>query len=554
MSYNPNKGLSLNVKDFGATGDGVTDDTAEVQAAITAAEAKGLNLFFPDGDYKINVLANNGNPGSIGVTNYGLLVTSSAITLYGVRGRSKLLATTGTGTILACTANQASIESLVFDTQDTSNNQTTAGTNAIRAVADNITIRDCVFEKMANNIISGGGFYNLKILDCVINQFVSVSIRPSQRVLIQGCKFQGGSELVGQILDNNAHCIYMGDQTGGRIDNCTFTDITHSAIVLYSDGTNTPVTISNCHFWNFGVGIAVQNANYGLIQITGNQFHAQSDHNHANTCILLDNANTPGINIVGNAFYDVDGNDAYGISIKRCAGALITGNLFSNCFYGIFFSNFATSFIKHVYITKNLFFDCSSNMRIYINDTGTTRSYEDITVEENKFYNWGTYSITEYPSDNAEVDTNKYNTLVTSGVTYSNVFIENPATNHGAFPHFQVAQVNLATGTGATATAAGFIPSGALLLGVSSYITTGLNTASGVTGFTIGDGSDVDRWGTVSTTTAGTKTNATSWTDGNIQVFPTGSDIVLTAAGGTFNSTGGVRLVIHYYTITDMTS
>ena len=41
---------AINVQWFGATGDGVTDDTA----SITAANAVALSLFFPDGDYSVD--------------------------------------------------------------------------------------------------------------------------------------------------------------------------------------------------------------------------------------------------------------------------------------------------------------------------------------------------------------------------------------------------------------------------------------------------------------------------------------------------------------------
>jgi len=41
----------INVKDFGATGNGTTDDTAAIQAAITAAPA-GSAIYFPKGSYK----------------------------------------------------------------------------------------------------------------------------------------------------------------------------------------------------------------------------------------------------------------------------------------------------------------------------------------------------------------------------------------------------------------------------------------------------------------------------------------------------------------------
>lgn len=42
----------VTVKDFGALGDGVTDDTAAIQAAINAST--GRSLFFPDGTYRIS--------------------------------------------------------------------------------------------------------------------------------------------------------------------------------------------------------------------------------------------------------------------------------------------------------------------------------------------------------------------------------------------------------------------------------------------------------------------------------------------------------------------
>jgi hypothetical protein len=49
---------ALNVRDYGAKGDGVTDDTAAINAAITAANAKGGGtVYVPDGIYKIPLVA-----------------------------------------------------------------------------------------------------------------------------------------------------------------------------------------------------------------------------------------------------------------------------------------------------------------------------------------------------------------------------------------------------------------------------------------------------------------------------------------------------------------
>lgn len=45
----------INVIDYGATGDGTTDDTEAIQAAIAAAQAGSIKeLLFPPGDYKVS--------------------------------------------------------------------------------------------------------------------------------------------------------------------------------------------------------------------------------------------------------------------------------------------------------------------------------------------------------------------------------------------------------------------------------------------------------------------------------------------------------------------
>lgn len=73
-----NKGdLTFNVRDFGAIGDGVTDDTAAIQAAANAACARKGTLFFPGG-YTYMV-----NPGVTNVTgtSYVLIVLSGTCTV-----------------------------------------------------------------------------------------------------------------------------------------------------------------------------------------------------------------------------------------------------------------------------------------------------------------------------------------------------------------------------------------------------------------------------------------------------------------------------------------
>ena len=72
----------LSVKDFGATGNGVTDDAAAIQAAITASSVGGgtvRTVFFPKGTYAISTpLLLNVNYDYLEFANASLLVTCSS--------------------------------------------------------------------------------------------------------------------------------------------------------------------------------------------------------------------------------------------------------------------------------------------------------------------------------------------------------------------------------------------------------------------------------------------------------------------------------------------
>ena len=96
--------------------------------------------------------------------------------------------------------------------------------------------------------------------------------------------------------------------------------------------------------------------------------------------------------------------------------------------------------------------------------------------------------------------------------------------------------------TGASVTLAGARPIRRNILSVSARIRTDL---AGVTGFSLGDGVDVDRYGTVSGTTAGTTTQATSFRADPFSWGITAEDIVITANGGNF-AAGEIVVCVTY--------
>ncbi len=99
---------------------------------------------------------------------------------------------------------------------------------------------------------------------------------------------------------------------------------------------------------------------------------------------------------------------------------------------------------------------------------------------------------------------------------------------------------------GASVTATGIIPAGAIPIGIATEIITALTGS--VTGYSVGDGSDIDRWGVAAAKIIGTKTNNADWTTSTIQMFNTAQDIVLTPTTANFNGTGAIVITVDYLT------
>lgn len=92
-------GPYLNVKDFGARGDGVADDTEAVQEAIESVPDRGGTLFFPSGAYRITSSLTVRNPG---IRLLGEGPVSHNESLNGAGGRGSMMIADGDGMTLLC--------------------------------------------------------------------------------------------------------------------------------------------------------------------------------------------------------------------------------------------------------------------------------------------------------------------------------------------------------------------------------------------------------------------------------------------------------------------
>jgi hypothetical protein len=186
---------SVSVKDFGAVGDGVTDDTAAIQAALNAANNK--TLLFNEGTYLV----------SKGVSDYVLEVPNS-ISIVGTEAQVTIKLSTATGTAYmlgrSTASSHFSMEGIILD----GNSTVLTGINC-----NGVHLPEASIVKSKNNV-----YLNLK---------------------------DQGSALGGKGIYANNSTLYISEI---NVENDTFSNITRNAVQTYN---GTQITIKDCYGTGF---------------------------------------------------------------------------------------------------------------------------------------------------------------------------------------------------------------------------------------------------------------------------------------------------------------
>lgn len=202
----------LSVRWFGATGDGVTDDTVAINSCISIAAALGKDVFLPAGTYLCNTTTTGASSGN---TVYALRIDRSGTT------RMKLFGEKGTKITSTSTFSSFGGLFMIYN-------------NVVDAVIENIFFQ-------STHALTTNYFYGIFFSGTTSNNIKNTTIR--------NCRFEGFPVAV-----------FSQGVSGFTIDNCIFeaprghddatNDLQPAVYVRFQDagaGTNTNIQILNCN-------------------------------------------------------------------------------------------------------------------------------------------------------------------------------------------------------------------------------------------------------------------------------------------------------------------
>ena len=251
----------VSVKDFGAVGDGVSDDAPFINAAITAAIGFGGGIvYFPRGQYRCN-------------TRIGTFVSAQNLTLLGYGAEIQNYAGTNVNGLMqfgnaavdsfgmysasTITVNQLRILGIKFTSSNTFNPGTLRWNDQMPIsvnTAQDVIIRDCYFENWDFSAIDFGAICRNAVVDAC--SFYSSRI-------------DAGHANYGVRAFCYANYTSYANGNGDLSPTSATTGILKSGYVLASPSSTTwgheNISVTNCYFENISHGVMLSAARRGVV-------------------------------------------------------------------------------------------------------------------------------------------------------------------------------------------------------------------------------------------------------------------------------------------------
>jgi hypothetical protein len=191
LDTQPSGGEVVNVKAYGAAGDGVTNDTAAFNKALAACSANGGMCLVPEGTYLISAsgISTGGHRPSV----------LSGVHLTGAGRGASILKVAGMPTdhLLPCEGDNWSVENLTFDMGDYT---PSVGLSAITCKGNNWRVSNCTVIKSGRWGIAAFGGSNWSIEGNRITRTVPGARPPTGAILVTASAGVWSSH--GRVIDN----------------------------------------------------------------------------------------------------------------------------------------------------------------------------------------------------------------------------------------------------------------------------------------------------------------------------------------------------------------
>jgi hypothetical protein len=347
--------MVLNVKDFGALGDGLADDTTEIQAAVNAAVSSRKPLYIPPGTYTISSTITI--PAGEGLTVSGAGWASSIK----LKANANCFIFTMTGADTRSVFRDLELDGNCLEQGVTGSSGGINGSGAVACLFENIHFVGCRDDGLFLGGMTGGAFgHNNRIIGCLFDESMAstgpgrgITMQSNDENQIVACDFEflGGSggtgfETAVAILDRAGTqfitaCNFVGGATnntkGVRIQDASSTKITGSNFdgtagdSIFIAGSQNSV-VGNTIFSPGEVGTAGQAsgihlewaATQNLIQ--GNSVASSPTNGKTRSLIREESMGGSGNNsVIGNVLI-TKGTMAVGALDINAPGTLVRGN------------------------------------------------------------------------------------------------------------------------------------------------------------------------------------------------------------------------------------
>jgi Pectate lyase superfamily protein len=453
---------SVSVKDFGAVGDGVADDTAAIQDALDSAGSSGVELYFPSGTYATDTALSltNGDDYWLSGTNAKILTTASSLfTNFGasmhLRGMIFEGPTYGINYLNATAQCDIVFEAeycqwLNFGSVAFRSYTTQTYTNSFTR----FTLSNCLFDGNRNDIL----LTQYDLTDVIVegNRFLNGGP--------ESCNFIGGTNQGARyIFDGNIFYNYLNDlgpvDADGHFIRCygeravisnNIFDTINVAVGTAGGDTEAlrpacdKLIVSNNLFRNAGMAegvAALKGCEESLV--IGNHFYCTDDYNTqaiARGFYTLAVLANPNCKIIGNTFENfngaiVDTQDG----TPNLGTILIENNLLIDCQCNQYSSSqlFRLSAENTRYVIRGNVVKTSEATNKYPVNIFRTGNAKDYVIENNYFYCTG-YIFENIGTSNVTCSGNTYqecSRIIANGA-FSRFFSLNDTFIHSTGPTF----------------------------------------------------------------------------------------------------------------------